>query len=344
MKIMLPAVRAGSGSDVYTERLAAGLKRAGHEVIVKWFPHSYELTPWRLKRFSIPDGVDIIHCNSWQGFAFKRAGIPLVVTEHHFVLDPKFTPYRSFLQKIYHELFIAQCLKRSYKSADAIIAVSHHTARAVEKKFDYPITVIYNWLNVEYYRKALPKQPDTDRADTPFRLLFVGNPSSRKGTDLLHDLARNLGKGFEIWCMGGLRKEFQSKRRPDNLIPIPSVKPNEMPKVYAKVDAVLILARYEAFGYVALEAMACEKPVVGFNNTGIGEICINEETALLCATDNLDQLVQACIRLKQNRSLVARLSKNSLNLALGKFDETNSISTYIQLYQRLRKKPRGKTD
>lgn len=78
LKIWLPAVRAGSDTDVYTERLAIGLEHAGHEAIIQWFPHRYDLMPWRLKYVSAPPGVDFIHANSFQGFAFKRCNIPLV--------------------------------------------------------------------------------------------------------------------------------------------------------------------------------------------------------------------------------------------------------------------------
>lgn len=45
----------------------------------------------------------------------------------------------------------------------------------------------------------------------------------------------------------------------------------QMSGVYQSVDAALVPTRYEEFGYVALEAMACGLPVVGFNSSGTSE-------------------------------------------------------------------------
>lgn len=333
LRVWLPAVRAGSGADVFVERLAAGLKRAGHEAIVQWFPHCYELMPWLLKRVPTPPGIDIVHASSWQGFAFKRNNVPLVVTEHHFVLDPEFAPYRSFAQSIYHEIFVAQCLKRSYLASDAIVGVSRHTAQAVKKRFGHPVTVIYNWLDVEDYRRTIPERPGNNRHAHPFRLLFVGNPSRRKGADLLPEVATRLGRDFEIWCMGGLRKSFKPKHGLKNLVPIPSVPAEEMPKIYTQVDAVLVLARYEAFGYVALEAMACGKPVVGFNNTGTCEICINGQTALLVPTGNVDKLIETCRKLASDTVLANTISSAGAKRVADRFDEPHAVSYYTRVYE-----------
>ena len=155
LRIWLPAVRAGSGSDVFVQRLAVGLRRAGHDPIVQWFPHCDELMPWRLAKVRAPEGTDLIHAGSWQAFAFKRAGLPLVVTEHHYVEHPSFAPYRSIAQAIYHRLFIRQCLRMSYLRADAVFAVSQHTAQAMTASLGRPVDFIYNWLDTERYQSAL---------------------------------------------------------------------------------------------------------------------------------------------------------------------------------------------
>ena len=45
LRIWLPSLRAGSGVDVFATRLAEGLARAGHEPLLQWFEHGYELKP-----------------------------------------------------------------------------------------------------------------------------------------------------------------------------------------------------------------------------------------------------------------------------------------------------------
>ena len=337
LRIWLPVVRAGSGSDVFTMRLEAGLKRAGHDPILQWFPPRYELMPWRLRHFAPPPSTDVIHANSWQGFAFKRKGIPLVVTEHHYVEDPAFTPYRTAAQAAYHRLFISRCLCRSYEAADAIIAVSRHTAMAMEAKLNIEVPYIYNWVDTSVFGPATgPSVSAPSSQERPFRLLFVGNPSARKGADLLPALANRLGDKFEVRCLGGLRQEHADRESPSNLVRLSPVKPEEMPAVYHSADAALVLSRYEAFGYVALEAMACGLPVVGFDTTGTSEICVTQVTALLVRVEDLEGLATACRMLAHDDRLCRRLAENGRDRAISEFVEKAAIQSYLDIYRSLK--------
>jgi len=230
LRIWLPAVRAGTGADVFVERLAAGLKRSGQDPIVQWFPGRYELTPWLLKRVVPPPGTDIIHANSWQAFALRRRGIPLVVTEHSFVDDPAFAPYRTISQALYHRMFVSPNVTHSYHSADVIVAVSKHTAMAIQDRHGLSVRVVHNWIDTEQYCPSETQVIHNDAA-TPFRLLFVGNPSLRKGVDLLPMLAEELGNRFELRCLGGLRGSVRFGKYPDNLVSLPRVSVNEMPSI-----------------------------------------------------------------------------------------------------------------
>ena len=334
LKIWLPVVRAGSGSDVFVQRLAAGLRRSGHDPVVQWFPHRYELMPWRLAKVPAPEGTDLIHTGSWQAFAFKRAGLPLVVTEHHYVEHPAFAPYRGIAQAIYHRLFIGRCLRQSYHCADAIVAVSQHTAQAMTARLGRRVDFIYNWIDAERY-SATSSQVLREEGDHKFRLLFVGNPSRRKGSDILPELALMLGNAFEIRTLGGLRRDFHSRHTPANLVALERVAPDDMPAVYGLVDAVLVPARYEAFGYVALEAMACGLPVIGFDSTGTREICVNGETALLCPVEDLDALARNCLKLASDRALARHLGMAGHSRARAHFDENTAISSYLAIYRSL---------
>jgi len=314
-------------------RLGAGLRRAGHDPILQWFPHGYELMPWRLWHVPPPPNTDVIHTNSWQGFAFKRKGIPLVTTEHHFVEDPAFSTYRTAAQAAYHRLFVSRCLRRSYEAADAIVAVSRHTARAMQAKLGIDVPYIHNWIDTSVFGRATGLSASAYASrNRPCRLLFVGNPSRRKGADLLPALANKLGDQFEVRCLGGLRREHAARGSPSNLVRLSPVKPQEMPAVYQSADAALVLSRYEAFGYIALEAMASSKPVIGFEGTGTGEICVHDETALLAPVDDLDTLTAHARRLGSDPRLAARLGQNGYRRAIKEFGETDAIRRYIKTY------------
>lgn len=333
LKVWLPAIRAGSGADVFVLRLAEALQRAGHQPLLQWFEHRYELMPWRLRQVPVPSGVHLIHAGSWQGFAFRRDGLPLVVTEHQYVAHPEFAPYRSPLQMLYHRGFIEACMRRSYQQADALVTVSEHVAEAMRNTWHSRVEVIHNWVDC---RKFAPgSRAPSGALAKPFRLLFVGNPSRWKGADILPELAGRLGNGFEILCLGGLRKHFEASHLPSNMKLLSRTEPERMPEVYRMADAVLVPTRYEAFGYAALEAMACGLPVLGFASTGTAEVAIHGETALLAPVDDVVQLKDYACQLATSPSLCESLGKAGRLRAITCFDEPKAVDAYLALYQRV---------
>jgi glycosyltransferase involved in cell wall biosynthesis len=338
LRIWLPAIRAGSGADVFTSRLAEALEKAGHEPILQWFDHRYELMPWLLKRVEAPSDVDIVHAGSWQGFAFKRAGIPLVITEHQYVANPAFAPYRSLSQSLYHKLFCERWAKHSYRVAGAVVAVSEYCAAAMRVDVAESLTVIHNWVDCVRFSPARPTSEDRKPLQEklrPFKLLFVGNPSRWKGADLLPSIAEELGSEFEIQCLGGLRANFDVKRLPANMKLLPQIEPTGMPAVYRAVDAALVPTRYEAFGYIALEAMACGLPVLGFDSSGTAEVCRNGETALLAKVDDVGGLASYARQLAGDRSLLARMSAAGRKRAIDYFDESKAVTAYLTVYKQV---------
>lgn len=333
LKIWLPALRVGSGAEVFMQRLEQGLRKAGHQPVLQWFDARYELTPWRLRGFEAPADTDVIHAGSWQGFAFKRPGIPLVVTEHQYIRHPAFVPQTRAAQRLYHRLFVDRCVARSYRAADAIVAVSEHVAAQMRNDCGGPIEMIHNGVDTDRFAPATADAPTRDDA-TPFRLLFVGNPSRWKGADLLAPLAAMLGPGFEFQCLSGLRGD----RFPGGstaLRMLPPVASEDMPEVYRQCDAVLIPTRYEAFGYVALEAMACGKPVVGFASTGTAEVAVHGDTALLAPMDDLKTLAAHIRRLAIKPALCARLGAAGRQRALSEFSQARAVASYVALYRRV---------
>lgn len=334
LRIWLPSIRARSGADVFVERLAEGLARAGHQALVQWFSHRFEQAPGLLACSRPPGPVDLVHANSWSGYAFRRRGLPLLVTEHHFVLDPALAPYRSRAQAIYHRMRIGPAILRSYRAADRVVAVSRHTCDAIVEHTGLAAETIPNWIDAAGYCKD-PAESRVPSAGDAFRLLFVGNPTPRKGGDLLPALAARLGPDFEInWL--GLRNGARSAHRwPETIRVHPAVGPDKMFEWYRRCDAVLVLSRYEAFGYAALEAMACARPVIGFDCTGTAEICIQDQTALLAPVDDLDGIVHACRRLRAEPALAATLGRAGRARAMERFSVQLAIARYVDCYRSL---------
>ena len=333
LTIWLPAVRAGSGADVFTERLAVALGRRGLNAIITWFPHWMELAPDARRFATPPAGVDIIHANSAYAFAFKRKGIPLVITEHHYILDPAYRPYKSLAQQIYHRSLIGRCLRRSYAVADAITTDSCFTADVLSRVLGVTVTkTIPLWVDYAVFSPGSSTR--AMKGQRNFRLLYVGNASKRKGADVIPLLAQRLDAGFEIRCTAGLRARRQGAER-DNVTLLGRLTQDQLISEYRDCDAVLVPSRYEGFGYSALEAMACAKPVVGFRCSAIEEVVVEDGTALLCNIDDMDMLEANCRRLAQDQAMVRQFGTAGRERAVSAFSEARAIDAYLELYRSL---------
>lgn len=333
MKVWFPAIRGGSGTDVFTRRLSNALERRGIATEITWFPKHHEFAPFLLRFTSPPPGTQIIHTNAWNGFAFMRPGIPLVVTEHLNVLDPMHRPHKNLGQHIYHEILVRQYAMASFRSASAITAVSRFTASSLAKTLGVrSVEVIHNWIDT---RAFCPSDQNIPSGERPFRLLFVGNLSRRKGVDLLAPIMKELGPKFELRFTSGLR---QSNTIPmaQNMVPLGRLtEDTELVKAYQQCDALLFPSRFEGFGLAAVEAMACSKPVIAANTSSLPEVVSDGVTGILCPPDDILSFVAACKKLADNPETLRRLGQAARRRAVELFSEELITPRYVALYEKL---------
>src|SRR3989338_5994995 len=148
MKIWFPVIKGGSGTDVFTRRLAEALERRGVAAEVTWFPRHFQFAPFFLSFVRPPSGTQVIHTNSWNGFVFKRWRIPLLVTAHLNVLDPIYGSYKNPAQHLFHEIAIRRFERASFHAATAITAVSESTRQSLGDTLEgLAARVIYNWVD-----------------------------------------------------------------------------------------------------------------------------------------------------------------------------------------------------
>ncbi len=132
---------------------------------------------------------------------FRPAGLPLVVTVHHVVHDPGSGSFKTPLQRFYHRVWISRLESRTVGAADLLTADSLHTAARIEEVYGISTArVLPIWIDC-----TVATSPKNREMHSPFRLLFVGNWSRRKGVDLLPEIMNRLGPAFELRCASGLR-------------------------------------------------------------------------------------------------------------------------------------------
>ena len=329
LNIWFPTLSAGSGSDVYTRRLADALTRRGINASITWFPHYYEFFPHLLRNVPPPVNTDIIHGSSWSGFAFKRKNLPLVITEHSSIFDKAFTQFLSPAQRLYHNVLIKPYVRKTYQAAAAICTVSHYIFKQVEKFTPHSnVVTIQNWYK--------PPQVDISsivKAKDKFCVLSVGNHSNPKGSELLPQLAARLDLDTEILCIAGLRGN-QRLKKSANIRFLPCMSAQELARYYIQADVLISTSRYEGFGYTILEALTHGTPVVCFNNSALPELITDEHNGFMVRTDDIDAMDRRIKRIKNEPQLRKKLAAGALKSA-ERYDEDKLIEKYIDLYRSL---------
>lgn len=330
MKVWMPAIRASSGADVYTRRLSGALAQAGVEVEVTWLPPAFEVLPVLHRRVPTPPGVDLVHANSWTAAALSGRGLPVVATVHHLVHDPAYAPYRSVAQALYHRHHVLPREREAIRGAASVVAVSPHVRASVTRLMGREdVDVVPNWVDCE--RFSPDPRGGGARGAGPFRLLWVGNNSRRKGVDLLAPLLARLGPGFELRGTGGLRGGAARRRSGDGITWLGRLSDDALVSEYRACDVVVSTSRYEGFGYSALEGMACGKPVVAFAAGGLQDVVRHGRTGTLVPLEDLDAMAAAIAALAGSPAMASAFGAQGRAEALR---HAANWRAYLDVYRR----------
>lgn len=333
--IWFPTIQTKSGTDIFTKRLTAGLQSRGLQSEIFWLPHRAEFLPWLSPVPKPPRWANITHINTWTHKRLIPSGIPVVATLHHCVNDPALKPYKTPSQHLYHQLWIKNIESSALKNALKTVAVSNYTASSaaqVYNKSDIEIIPPGIDINGGFYPNYLSNKPHE-----PFRLLFIGNYSARKGADLLIPIIKALGNEFELWILTGLR----NKKIPNNELPqnIKFIQPCEddfaLGDLYRQCDALIFPSRLEGFGLVTLEAQACGLPIIGTQGSAISQAVANGITGLLCEQDNVTDFVSAARFLRSDIELWRKFKNNGPIRIKKEFSIERMVDQYISIYDSL---------
>ncbi len=110
-----------------------------------------------------------------------------------------------------------------------------------------------------------------------------------------------------------------------------------LPYYYSAAEVVVMPSHYESFGMVALEAMACGKPVVASQVGGLAFLVRDGETGFVVPGNDVEKLAGRLEDLIKNKELRERLGKQSAEHALLFRWETIS-SKIIELYNQVLEK------
>jgi N-acetyl-alpha-D-glucosaminyl L-malate synthase BshA len=143
----------------------------------------------------------------------------------------------------------------------------------------------------------------------PARLLLVGDGPERDGIEAL---CRELGISEEVRFLGKLEA---------------------VQEVLSVADLFLMPSEKESFGLAALEAMACEVPVISSNAGGIPELNINGVTGFNSNIGDIEDMTKNALHVLKEDNLPT-FKTNALKRAQ-EFDVTNILPQYEAFYDKV---------
>jgi glycosyltransferase involved in cell wall biosynthesis len=108
--------------------------------------------------------------------------------------------------------------------------------------------------------------------------------------------------------------------------------------VYRASDIFLMPSLAEAFGMMAVEAMACGKPTVVFEGTALPDITFAPEVGIAVPTRDVHALSQAIQRLIDNPEERITRGKKAREMAEKVYSETIHINAIVNLYRDIMKR------
>lgn len=229
----------------------------------------------------------------------------------------------------------------SINQSDGVTAVSHDLKRETLDHFKITreIEVIPNFIDLAKFKKQ--KKDHFKKAICPNGEVLIVHTSNFRKVKRIGDVISvfyNIHKEIpaKLLMIGDGPERLQAEAQCKELGICDDVrflgKLEAVEEVLSVADLFLMPSEKESFGLAALEAMACEVPVVSSNAGGIPELNVQGVTGFLCEIGDVEEMTRKSLFILDKNNL-PKFKANALNRAL-EFD----ISAILPLYENQYKK------
>lgn len=231
----------------------------------------------------------------------------------------------------------------SIEKSDGITAVSDSLRKETYQYFDITksIEVIPNFidfdrfkkLNKEHFRKVIARHGEKIimhtsnfrkvkrvedvvkifcevRKEIPAKLLLIGDGPERQN---IEKLVRKVCDPDDVHFLG---------------------KQEAVEELLAIADIFILPSASESFGLAALEAMACQVPVISSNAGGLSEINIEGETGFLCNVGDVEAMAEKALYILSDEERLATFKANAFRQAQ-QFSIENILPQYESFYNQV---------
>jgi N-acetyl-alpha-D-glucosaminyl L-malate synthase BshA len=230
------------------------------------------------------------------------------------------------------------------QQSDGVTAVSKFLKQATIETFDFDeIEVIPNFI-CQYHYKRLEGSPLRDElAPSGERLLVhVSNfRSVKRPVDCVEILDRVRKEGIDarLVMVGDGPERSAASYRAEQLNLNGNVvfvgKQANIADYLGIADVFLLPSELESFGLAALEAQACEAPVVATRIGGIPEVVSDGESGYLSDVGDVEKMSADTLKLLSDEELRRTFGEKGRELAVSRYSTEKIIPQYISFYERI---------
>ncbi len=229
------------------------------------------------------------------------------------------------------------------EQSDGVTAISNYLKQATIEAFQFDrIQMIPNFVCPSEYKP----RPDCElrqtlSPDSAPVLVHVSNfRPVKRPVDCVEILARVLKKTKAWLVMVGDGSERTNAAHRARCLGVDGrcVFVGKQPRIVDYLcasDVLLLPSEQESFGLAALEAMACEVPVVASRVGGVPEVVDDGETGFLSAVGDVDKMADDAVRLLTNRDLRREMARRARASAISRYSTDLIIPQYIEFYERI---------
>lgn len=269
--------------------------------------------------------VHIFQKSAIAGFLLsKRWGIPMVYSEHHskFLAASEHNYHQSsFIKKWGIRFLLQQPVAITAVSQTLKDGLSHFVSS--EK-----IKVIPNVVNTNIF-KSIPLQQSADQ----FRLLHISTLSKNKNCRLIIDaweiLQKRFPDQFSLTIIGPKNNHLTH----ETVIFKDEMPQYELSAEMNTADTLILFSSYETFGCVAIEAMACGKPILLSDLPIAHELIEDGKHGILAEPLDASALAQKIIEMRDTYHLYD--PKMISAYASNKFGYQTVGKMFLDLYQQV---------
>jgi len=234
--------------------------------------------------------------------------------------------------------------KFSIERSDGVTAVSNYLKQATFETFGVQneIEVIYNFVNCDIYRptarpglrdrfaredeKVLIHLSNFRPVKRPVDVVEIFRRVQRKVPSVLLMVGDGPERGGAEWLAHhyGLEDRVRFLGKRDNI-----------EELIGAADLLLLPSETESFGLVALEAMACEVPVVVSKVGGLPEVVTDGEEGYLVEPHDIDGMAERALKILSDPQRRLEMGRRGRKTAQARFCASEIVKQYESFYERI---------